>query len=176
MLLLRVSTYRSPCGYRWRALIHRVQGKRASFSPSSSALLYSVWDMILAVEGSYQHCVPLRFLLCRERKSQLRSLLRKERNILLRSWSGPGDQACSKAIQLTVCTLNHVPRTRNNELPYHSSIFYKLYFVSSRQFFIKIGKYPLKCKKCEMTHFWTTKSLKGGHFSIIKDFEDLYFD
>ena len=29
-----------------------------------------------------------------------------------------------------------------------------------------------------MTHFWTTKSLKGGHFSPIKDdfFEDVYFD
>ena len=58
-----------------------IQGKRASFSPSSSALLYS--DMSLAVQESYQHCVPLRSLLCRERKSQLRSLLRKERNIPL---------------------------------------------------------------------------------------------
>ena len=29
-----------------------------------------------------------------------------------------------------------------------------------------------------MTHFWATKSLKGGHFFQIKDdfFEDLYFD
>ena len=40
-----------------------------------------------------------------------------------------------------------------------------------------------------MTHFWVTKSLKGGHFFLIKDweqvlevfvkddfFEDLYFD
>ena len=29
-----------------------------------------------------------------------------------------------------------------------------------------------------MTHFWTTKSLKGGHFFLIKDdfFEDVYFD
>ena len=29
-----------------------------------------------------------------------------------------------------------------------------------------------------MTHFWATKSLKGGHFFLIKDnfFEDLYFD
>ena len=29
-----------------------------------------------------------------------------------------------------------------------------------------------------MTHFWTTKSLKGEHFFFIKDdfFENLYFD
>ena len=29
-----------------------------------------------------------------------------------------------------------------------------------------------------MTHFWATKSLKGGHFFLIKDdiYEDLYFD
>ena len=29
-----------------------------------------------------------------------------------------------------------------------------------------------------MTHFWATKSLKGGHFFLIKDdfLEDLYFD
>ena len=53
---------------------------------------------------------------------------------------------------------------RIDELPYHSSLFYKLNFVSRRQFFINIGKYPSKCKKCEMTHFWATKSLKGGHF------------
>ena len=33
-------------------------------------------------------------------------------------------------------------------------------------------------KKYEMTHFWTTKSLKGGHFFLIKDdfFEDMYFE
>ena len=108
MLLLRDSAYRSPpppCGYRWRAPIRRIQGKRASFSPSSSALLYS--DMILAVHGSYQHYVPLRSLLCRECKSQLRSLLR---NILLRSWSNPGDQACGKAIQLALRTLNYLFR------------------------------------------------------------------
>ena len=97
-----------PCGYRWRAPIRWIQGKRASFSPSSSALLYS--DMILAVHGSYQHCVPLRSLLCRERQSQLRSLLRKEHNILLRSWSNPGDQACGKAIQLALRTLNDLFR------------------------------------------------------------------
>ena len=105
---LRLPPPPPPCGYRWRAPIRRIQGKRASFSSSSSALLYS--DMILAVQGSYQHCVPLRSLLCRERKSQLRSLLRKERNIPLRSWSNSGDQACRKAIQLAVCTLNHVHR------------------------------------------------------------------
>ena len=67
---------------------------------------------------------------------------------------------------------------RIDELPYHSSLFYQLNFVSRRQFFINIGKYPLKCKKCEMTHFWATQSLKGGDFYLIKyDFlEDLYFD
>ena len=31
---------------------------------------------------------------------------------------------------------------RIDELPYHSSLFYKLIFVSRRQFFINIGKYP----------------------------------
>ena len=46
---------------------------------------------------------------------------------------------------------------RIDELPHHSSLFYNLNFVSRRQFFINIGKYPLKCKKCEMTHFCTTR-------------------
>ena len=43
-----------------------------------------------------------------------------------------------------------------------------------RQFYINIEKNPQKCKKCEMTHFWATKSLKGGHFFLIKGefFED----
>ena len=31
---------------------------------------------------------------------------------------------------------------RIDELPYHSSLFHKLNFVSRRQFFITIGKYP----------------------------------
>ena len=31
---------------------------------------------------------------------------------------------------------------RIDELPHHSSLFYKLNFVSRRQFFINIGKYP----------------------------------
>ena len=69
---------------------------------------------------------------------------------------------------------------RIDELPYLSSLFYKLNFVSRRQFFMNIGKYPSKMQKVrsEMTHFWATKSLKGGHFFLIKDdfFEDLYFD
>ena len=64
---------------------------------------------------------------------------------------------------------------RIDELPYHSSPFYKLNFVSRRQFFINIGKnIPQKCKKCEMTNFCTTKSIK---VFLVKDyfFEDLYF-
>ena len=36
---------------------------------------------------------------------------------------------------------------RIDELPYHSSLFYKLNFVSRRQFFINIGKYPSKMQK-----------------------------
>ena len=36
---------------------------------------------------------------------------------------------------------------RIGELPYHSSLFYKLNFVSRRQFFINIGKYPSKMQK-----------------------------
>ena len=59
--------------------------------------------MILAVQGSYQYCDPLRSLPCRERKLQLRSLLRKKRNIPFRYWFDPGDQALGKAIQLAVC-------------------------------------------------------------------------
>ena len=61
---------------------------------------------------------------------------------------------------------------RIDELPYHSSLFYKLNFVSKRQFFINIGKYPWKFKK------WTTKSLKGAYFFLIKDdfLYDMYFD
>ena len=66
---------------------------------------------------------------------------------------------------------------RIDELPHHSSLFYKLNFVSKRQLFINMGKYPSKIQKCEMTHFCTTKYIKGGHFFLIKDdfFEDLYF-
>ena len=63
---------------------------------------------------------------------------------------------------------------RIDELLYHSSLFYKLNFVSRRQFFINIGKYPLKCKKCELTHFCTTKSIKRGNFFLIKD--DFFFE
>ena len=36
---------------------------------------------------------------------------------------------------------------RIDELPYQSSLFYKLNFVSRRQFFINIGKYPSKMQK-----------------------------
>ena len=36
---------------------------------------------------------------------------------------------------------------RIDELPHHSSLFYKLNFVSRRQFFINIGKYPSKMQK-----------------------------
>ena len=67
---------------------------------------------------------------------------------------------------------------RIDELPYHSSLFYKLNFVSRGAVFHKHWKIPLKnAKKCEMTHFCATKSIKGGHFFLIKDdfFEDVYF-
>ena len=66
---------------------------------------------------------------------------------------------------------------RIDELPYNSSLFYKLNFVSRRQYFINIGKYPLKCKKCEMANFLATESLKRGHIFLIKEdiSEDLYF-
>ena len=68
-----------------------------------------------AIEFGYDPCCagilstlrrPLRSLLCRERKLQLRSLLRKERNIPFRYWFDPGDHALGKVIQLAVCTLN----------------------------------------------------------------------
>ena len=36
---------------------------------------------------------------------------------------------------------------RIDKLPHHSSLFYKLNFVSRRQFFINIGKYPSKMQK-----------------------------
>ena len=36
---------------------------------------------------------------------------------------------------------------RIDELPHHSSLFYKLNFVSRRQFFINIGKYPSNMQK-----------------------------
>ena len=36
---------------------------------------------------------------------------------------------------------------RIDELPHHSPLFYKLNFVSRRQFFINIGKYPSKMQK-----------------------------
>ena len=67
---------------------------------------------------------------------------------------------------------------RIDDLPYHSSLFYKLNFVSRRQIFINIGKYPSKMQKVQNDPFWATKSLKGLHFFLIKDdfFEDLYLD
>ena len=67
---------------------------------------------------------------------------------------------------------------RIDELPYNSSLFYKLNFVSRRQFFINNGKYPSKMQKVRNDPFLVTKSLKGEHFCLIKDdfFEDLYFD
>ena len=44
-------------------------------------------------------------------------------------------------------SLKQINFMRIDELPYHSSLFYKLNFVSRRQFFINIGKYPSKRQK-----------------------------
>ena len=46
---------------------------------------------------------------------------------------------------------------RIDELPYHSSLFYKLNFVSRRQFFINIGKYPSKMQKVRNDPFLGSK-------------------
>ena len=67
---------------------------------------------------------------------------------------------------------------RIDELPYHSSLFYKLDFVSRRQFFINIGKYPSKMQKVRNDPFLGNKIFKRRALFLIKDdfFEDLYFD
>ena len=49
---------------------------------------------------------------------------------------------------------------RIDELPYHSSFFYKLNFVSRRQFFINIGKYPSKMQKMRNDPFLGNKIFK----------------
>ena len=46
---------------------------------------------------------------------------------------------------------------RIDELTYHSSPFYKLNFVSRRQFFINIGKYPSKMQKVRNDPFLGNK-------------------
>ena len=65
-----------------------------------------------------------------------------------------------------------------DELPYHSSPFYKLNFVSWKQFFINIGKYPSKMQKVGNDPLLDNKIFKMRAFFLIKDdfFEDLYFD
>ena len=49
---------------------------------------------------------------------------------------------------------------RIDELPYHSSLFYKLNFVSRRQFFINIGKYPSKMQKVRNDPFLGNRIFK----------------
>ena len=67
---------------------------------------------------------------------------------------------------------------RIDELPYRSSLFYKLNFVSRRQFFINIGKYPSKMQKVRNDPFLGNIIFKRRALFMIKDdfFEDLYFD
>ena len=67
---------------------------------------------------------------------------------------------------------------RIDELPFNSSLFYKLNFVSRRQFFINIGKYPSKMQKVRNDKFSGNKIFKRRALFLIKDdfFEDLYFD
>ena len=49
---------------------------------------------------------------------------------------------------------------RIDEFPYHSSLFYKLNFVSRRQFFINIRKYPSKMQKVRNDPFLGNKIFK----------------
>ena len=49
---------------------------------------------------------------------------------------------------------------RIDELPYYSSLFYKLIFVSRRQFSINIGKYPSKVQKVRNDPFLGNKIFK----------------
>ena len=58
---------------------------------------------------------------------------------------------------------------RIDELPYHSSLFYKLNFVSRRQFFINIGKYPSKMQKVRNDPFLGNKIFKKRALFLIKD-------
>ena len=57
---------------------------------------------------------------------------------------------------------------RIDELPYHSSLFYKLNFVSRKQFFVNIGKYPSKMQKMRNDLFLGNKILKKGTFFLLK--------
>ena len=51
---------------------------------------------------------------------------------------------------------------RIDGLPYHSSLFYKLNFVSRRQFFINIEKYPSKMQKVRNDPLLDNKIFKKG--------------
>ena len=84
-----------------------------------------------------------------------------------------------KSCKITkICLLETNNFMRIDELPYHSSLFYKLNFVSRRQFFINIGKYPSKMQKRRNDPFLGNKIFKRRALFLIKDdfFEDLYFD
>ena len=60
---------------------------------------------------------------------------------------------------------------RIDELPSHSSLFYKLNFVSRRQFFINIGKYPSKMHKVRNDPFLGNKIFKRmALFSDLRRF------
>ena len=73
--------------------------------------------------------------------------------LLLVQYKWTGQVGCVKTTTRNLVKLQkHAFLKQNNfmridELPYHSSLFYKLNFVSRRQFFINIGKYPSKMQK-----------------------------
>ena len=59
-----------------------------------------------------------------------------------------------------ICFLKQNNFMRIDELPYHSSLFYQLNFVSRRQFFINIGNYPSKMQKVRNDQFLDNKIFK----------------
>ena len=56
------------------------------------------------------------------------------------SWLRQNDD--EKFCKIIKICLKQYNLMRIDELPYHSSLFYKLNFVSRKQVFINIGKYP----------------------------------
>ena len=83
----------------------------------------------------------------------------------LYSTSEPDDVGCVKTTTRNFVKLQKYAFLKQNnfmridELPYLSSLFYKLNFVSRRQFFINIGKYPSKMQKVRNDPFLGNKTL-----------------
>ena len=88
------------------------------------------------------------------------------RMLLLVQYKWTGQVGCVKTTTRNFVKLQKYAFLKQNnfmridELPYHSSLFYRLNFVSRRQFFINIGKYPSKMQKVRNDPFLGNKIFK----------------